>query len=101
MPAPPPDAPPPSVQDQQTADATFGPGPSASSLCAFPAPPNAFSLLPKIPSLGFPPPLPVPVLAIAFNCDLDNPLAINNALPASATRVPQVPPDPDDDYDTL
>lgn len=104
MAAPPPDAP--SVADQDAATTAGGFAPAAvpaASLCGFKVKlPNFLGLVPKIPGLGalksFLPPLPV--MPIAFNCTLDNPISVP-AKPWGGGRSSVSPHDPDTDYDDL
>lgn len=94
MGAPPPkDAPPPEEQEQKVIDATFDPAPKGGALCGFGFP--TFSLTIAIPFPAFPPPFPPPLnLALALNCDLDDPLDAD--LSFGGGRVAQPPPDPDE-----
>lgn len=103
MGAPLPDAPPPAVQDAATAAGSFEPSAvPAAQLCGFKLPLQTFpGLIPKIPSLGqLLPFLPIPTPALAFNCNLDNPLAMP-AKPWGGGRTSVVPHDPDDDFEDL
>jgi len=102
MGAPPPDAPPPAVQDAATAAGSFEPSAPAAQLCGFKLPLQTFpGLIPRIPSIGqLLPFLPIPVPGLAFNCNADNPLAMPTK-PWGGGRTSVVPHDPDDDYDDL
>lgn len=95
MAEPPRDAPLPEVQTQAAIDASFEPSPTGAQLCGFGIPGFSFSI--SIPGFVFPPPgfPPVLNLALALNCDLDNP--IDAEVSFGGGRVSQQDPDPDED----
>lgn len=84
--APPPDAPPPEVQDAAIANAGFLPGPPAAELCGFKLPSFLFAFGFHLPSLNFPPPLPIFKFALGINCDLSNPIKIDASLTSGGGR---------------
>lgn len=70
---PPKDAPPPEDQAAVSADASFAPSPSGSTLCGFGFPVFNFSLIFKLPALPSIEP-PTFDFFIQLNCDLANPI---------------------------
>lgn len=91
------DAASPGASDLIESDASFAPSPPAASLCNFklPALPMLkFKLRFKLPK--FPPPLPIPTIALAINCQLKNPLSITADVPKGGGRKSLADPDPDD-----
>lgn len=95
MAEPPRDDPPPEEQDQDIVDAGFEPSPTGSALCGFGFPIFVLSInIPffQFPPAGFPPTLN---LALALNCDLDDP--IDAELSFGGGRVSSQDEDADED----
>lgn len=78
---PPEDFPTPAQQDIVSADASFAPGPSASSICGFKFPPTFnFSFGFNLPPLPIPFKLPSFNISIMINCDLNNPFSLSGGV---------------------
>lgn len=89
------------VPDGSPVDADLGFAPSApvASLCGFTLPVLRFVLGFRAPPFKFPPDLPIPFPSLGLNCSLDNPLSVSSGVPAGGGRKPNVPRDPDHDFD--
>jgi hypothetical protein len=94
---PPQDFDPPSA----TAGLDFPPSPKA-SLCGFALGLPRFTFGFKLPSIKFPPPIPLPFIAFKLSCDPKNPIDVTAglALPFGGGRTPNNDPDPDLDEDS-
>jgi hypothetical protein len=94
---PPPPAGPPPAAPGASVDAGLADSPTAASLCGFKFPPEIFFKFGfKLPSINFPPPLPIPHIQLALNCDLNNPLSVDAGLSYGGGRSSNADPNPDD-----
>lgn len=93
---PPPDAPPPEVQDAVQADISFEPSPTGASICGFGIPSFTFNLalfIPPFPPFPFPPTIN---FFIGLVCDLSNPLSANFSF--GGGRVSNINPEADPEF---
>lgn len=87
----------PAPSDDVNAGLDFPPSPTA-SVCGFALGLPRFILgLPVLPSLGFPPAIPLPFLSFALTCKFPNPVDVTAglALPFGGGRTYNADPDPD------
>lgn len=95
MSAPVPDASPVDVSP----DAGFEPSAPVASLCGFTLPVLRYALNFRARIPNFPPTLPIPFPSLGLNCSLDNPIDVSTGVPVGGGRKPNVPKDPDHDFD--
>jgi hypothetical protein len=81
-----------------TLDVGMAPSLPVAALCGFTLPVLRFAFGLRIPSIAFPPALPIVLPSLGLNCSLDNPIDVTSGVPAGGGRTPNVPRDPDDDF---
>jgi hypothetical protein len=73
----------------------------AIALCGFKFPPSLFFIFGfKLPSIAFPPKIPLPYLHLALNCNLSNPIDVSAGVAYGGGRASNNNPDPDLDEGT-
>lgn len=84
-----------------SADLAFPPSPKATA-CGFALGLPRFKFGFKLPSINFPPPIPLPFIAFKLQCDLSKPVDVTAGLnnPPGGGRPDNAPDDPDDNDDT-